>query len=54
MKKETNPKLIADNEPNHDRKNETHDDAVKRYLDHPKDETREERARRINRFRSGY
>lgn len=30
------------------------DDAVKRYLDHPKDETDKERADRINRFRCGY
>lgn len=36
-----------------DRSNEPFDDAVKRYLDHPKDETTEQRAARINRFRCG-
>lgn len=33
---------------------ETHDEAVARYKDHPENETTEERAKRINRFRAGY
>lgn len=33
---------------------EDFDQAVNRYLDHPKDETMEERAERIKRFRCGY
>jgi hypothetical protein len=37
-----------------DRSKESHEEAVKRYLDHPKDETLEERQARINRFRCGF
>lgn len=37
-----------------ERRAESHEDAVKRYLDHPKGETPEQRAQRINRFRCGY
>lgn len=37
-----------------DRSKENHEDAVKRYLDHPKEETFEQRKARINRFRCGY
>lgn len=50
--KEDKPKF--DETPPPDRSKETHDEAVKRYLDHPKDETFEERKARINRFRCGY